>query len=125
MFNPVQGGNWLNEPGRVDAWARANDWTWFKTTSTPRNWGGLQMLENVKMYSWAQFPNQDVLQIAFSMRYTGGAYRTQARHQEIPALFFNRRFGTLVIGDMYSGNYREFPSIPGTNWCAEFTQKLI
>jgi hypothetical protein len=83
------------------------------------------MLDEVKMYQQATFPTNDIMRIAFSMSYAGGAYTTAERHQEIPAIFLDRKYDTLVLGDKYSDAYFDKSDLGDRNWYRSTTLHFI
>lgn len=97
VYNPVQGGSYQNQPSKVKQFDHTSDSILVKTT--PRNWAGGQLLEDVEMTQNITLTGH-LAKIQFQMNY-GGTKIHQTRHQELPAVFVRPQYKTLVT---YSGD---------------------
>lgn len=96
-WNPVQGGSWHNAAPKLLASSQFGDM--LSTSALPRNWGGQGLLDDVVMTTQSRLlPN--MVKVRQTMRYTGNAGHPE-RHQEVPAVFVDRRLNALAI---YSGS---------------------
>lgn len=91
-YNPVQGGDYKGAPAilqdlRVQA-------TSLYAKITPRHWANGALLSEVAMEQWIELKGA-LVQIKFRMTYAGQKTHA-ARHQEIPAIFVEPQFDTLV-----------------------------
>eukprot|EP00879_Flechtneria_rotunda_P021643 GHRR01022812.1.p1 GENE.GHRR01022812.1~~GHRR01022812.1.p1 ORF type:complete len:360 (+),score=95.99 GHRR01022812.1:1339-2418(+) len=107
-WNPVQGGSWQNSPPKL--LASTVDANKVSISAMPRNWGSQQLLDDVIMSTQTELL-ENVVKVRFTMQYTGAATHP-ARHQEVPAIFVNRRLNVLAV---YVGN------TPWTNGMLNFT----
>jgi hypothetical protein len=93
----VQGGSWHNVPPKLLASSVFGDM--ISTSALPRNWGGQNLLDDVVMTTQTRLlPN--MVKVRQTMRYTGNAGHPE-RHQEVPAVFVDRRLNALAL---YSGS---------------------
>lgn len=97
-WNPVQAGSWTGIASKV---IECSQYGTDKVISkvNPRNWGGQELMTDVLMTSIFTL-SEKYLHIQCSMKYSGNKTNTK-HHQECPAVFTNRRLGTLIsyIGD--------------------------
>lgn len=90
-FNPVQGGDWRNEPSRVVWWS--NDGIVIQVQTQPRDWGGRGETPCI-MESWISLEGS-LIKVRFFFRYEGNTPHAP-RHQEVPALFVRSDLDRLV-----------------------------
>ncbi|KAF6259300.1 hypothetical protein COO60DRAFT_1024205 [Scenedesmus sp. NREL 46B-D3] len=96
-WNPVQGGSWHNAAPKLLASSTFGDM--ISTSALPRNWGGQNLLDDVVMTTQTLLlPN--MVKVRQTMRYTGDAAHPE-RHQEVPAVFVDRRLNALAL---YNGS---------------------
>ena len=96
-YNPVQGGDYKGTGSTITEFRKTKTTLYARTI--PRNWAGGEQLDEVVMEQWITLKD-DVARIKFRMTYEGT--NTHApRHQEIPAMFVEPQFDTLVL---YDGN---------------------
>lgn len=96
-WNPVQGGEWRGEGGEVlEFESRSTDagLPQLFVRSRPRNWGGGELLEDCEMEQTITLDGPLAL-IEFRFRYRGTDEHPEA-DQEIPALFVDPKYSTLV-----------------------------
>jgi hypothetical protein len=93
VWNPVQGGSWNGKPSSVVSYKQTSN-TKFSSTIIPRNWGGEQLLDKVRMSCDIELL-QKYIHIKYRMKYNGNDIHP-IKHQEVPAVFFNRKLSTLV-----------------------------
>ena len=93
VWNPVQAGSWSGVPSKVLECSQQGS-NKVITKVNPRNWGGQELMSDVLMTSvFTLYDNY--LHIQCSMKYSGNKTNTK-HHQECPAVFTDRRLGTLV-----------------------------
>lgn len=97
-FNPVQAGSWENQKSNVNYVKLINDRT-VKTSVTPRNWAGQELLKNCLIEATISLSNAYV-KIHYKLTYNG-TEEHPPYHQELPAVFLDRSFDTLVY---YNGS---------------------
>ncbi len=129
VYNPVQGGSYRNEPSKVTKLPSEFNSLAYKIT--PRNWAGGQLLSEVTMHETISLDGY-FAKIDFQMHYAGKKTH-KPRHQELPAVFVNAQYETLVT---YSGDspwtgqelHRRKPGFPNEsvtmaeNWVAYVNQ---
>eukprot|EP00775_Hariotina_reticulata_P008538 gene8538-8720_t len=97
MWNPVQGGSWQNRlPEVLKSQVRGGS---VVVRSHPRNWGGQQLLQDVVMTTKVTMLDK-IIKVHNVMQYTG-ADEHPARHQELPAIFVDRKLNVLAT---YNGS---------------------
>lgn len=125
VYNPVQGGSYKNLPSKVTQFR--NDYQTLFAQTTPRNWAGGQLLEEVVMTETISLEDSHA-KIEFQLNYSGTKTH-KPRHQELPAVFVRPEYDTLVT---YSGDspwtgkelHRRKPGFPNEsvtmteNWIA-------
>jgi hypothetical protein len=92
-YNPVQGGSWRNEPAQVLEQEAQDGRLWTKTQ--PRQWASGTLVTDMVFEQELQLTGS-LARLGFTMRYTGTKSHA-ARHQELPAVFVQPRFSTLVF----------------------------
>lgn len=92
-WNPVQGGNYLHKASEV--LELSHDQTRLRARVRPRNWAGGELLPECEMAQHIHLEGAMAI-IRFSFRYNGTESHP-ALHQEVPAVFINPAFGTMVI----------------------------
>jgi hypothetical protein len=92
-WNPVQGSSYDNQASRINAWGATE--TCFRSTVTPRNWAGTNIVEDVVMEQTVCLVEPTVAKCHFSMTYKGQV-RHEVRHQEVPAVFVDRSLSKLM-----------------------------
>lgn len=94
-YNPVQGGDWKGHPATLLDFKLEKTELYAKTK--PRHWANGADLPEVVMEEWAAL-HDDVLHVRFRMTYSGTTVHP-ATHQEIPAIFVEPRYDTLLLND--------------------------
>jgi len=94
-YNPVQGGDWKGHPATLLEFKIEKTELYSKTR--PRHWANGADIPEMVMEQWAAL-HDDVLHVRFRMTYTGTVAHPPT-HQEIPAIFVEPRFATLVLND--------------------------
>lgn len=96
-WNPVQGGEWRGAGGEVEVCERresASGLPQLFVRSTPRNWGSGELLTDCLMEQTITL-DSELIVVDFLFRYSGSQEHPEA-DQEIPALFVDPRYDTLV-----------------------------
>lgn len=93
-WNPVQGGDYLGKPARILEFSKGRNQLYVKTR--PRHWASGEEINEVIFEQWVSLEGA-IAKLKFRMTYTGQHVHPK-RDQEIPAVFVNRQFDTLVIG---------------------------
>ncbi len=91
-YNPVQGGSWKNDPSTVLESSVRDGVLHVKTR--PRQWAGRDEVPDMVFEQWLRLDG-GLARLRFRMTYTGTKHHA-ARHQELPAVFMDPRFSTLV-----------------------------
>jgi len=91
-WNPVQGGDYQGRPAKILDLKRSPEELYVKTQ--PRNWAGGNMIPEVEFEQWITLDGP-VAHVRFKMTYLGKETHP-VHNQEIPAVFVNRMFHTLV-----------------------------
>jgi hypothetical protein len=94
-YNPVQGGDYLGRPATLLEFKPEPTKLYSKTR--PRHWANGADLPEVEMEQWISL-NEDVLHLRARMTYSGKTTHP-AHHQEIPAMFVQPEYRTLVLND--------------------------
>ena len=92
-LNPVQGGSW--QGSRPKLLELTSGKTRLYSRSLPLHWATGRLLPEFELEQWIEL-HKTHIHLRFRMTYRGE--RTHAaRHQELPAVFVNPAFGTLVF----------------------------
>jgi hypothetical protein len=94
-YNPVQGGDWKGRPASLLEFKAEKAALYSKTR--PRQWASGVDVPEMVMEQWAAL-HDDVLHLRIRMTYSGEQTH-QPRHQEIPAVFIEPRYTTLLLHD--------------------------
>jgi hypothetical protein len=94
-FNPVQGGSWKGEKARVLEQKIDKDRIYTKTR--PLHWATGAEVNDMTMEQWLTLDG-GLAKLRFKMTYTGAKEHKPA-HQELPALFVQPEYDTLVIAE--------------------------
>jgi hypothetical protein len=94
-WNPVQGGGYRHEPADVVEKEVAK--THLRVVSIPRHWASGEAVEEARMAASIRLEGK-VAHIHFGFRYTGEKEHPPT-HQELPAVFVDAAFPTLVRYD--------------------------
>lgn len=119
-YNPVQGGSWKNAPSTVLEHSRERETLYAKIQ--PRHWATGAALSEVVMEQWLRL-EAGMARMRFRLTLSGGRAH-KPRHQELPALFVQPAFGTLVFADASGALARRQPDFPneyfrpGKGWAA-------
>lgn len=128
-WNPVQGGSYKGASAKLLALKVEKEKLYAKTR--PKHWATGQDIADLVMEQWITL-NGDVAHVRFKMTYTG-KQKHPAHHQEVPAVFVERKFGTLALykGDqpwtgkpisrLHPGGKNEMHRI-AENWAAYIDQ---
>lgn len=92
-WNPVQGGDWKGAAAKV--LELESDETTLRSKSLGRHWSGCVDLPDVT-FEQAITLDADVAHVRYRMTYTGDVKHPPA-HQEIPAVFVEPEYDTLVL----------------------------
>lgn len=91
-YNPVQGGEWQGQGGRV--LELKSDKTSLYAKTQPRHWASGALLTECVMEEWITLEDK-LAHLRFQITYNGT--KTHApRHQEMPAVFVDQLFSTMV-----------------------------
>ncbi len=94
-YNPVQGGDWKGHPATLLEFNLEKTRLYSKTR--PRHWASGADVPEMILEQWASL-DDDVLHVRFRMTYSGDTTHP-ATHQEIPAVFVEPRYATLLLND--------------------------
>ena len=94
-YNPVQGGDYQGTPATVLEFKAEPTRLYSKTR--PRHWASGADLPEVVMEQWLSLED-DLFHLRVRMTYSGNTSHP-AHHQEIPAVFLEPDFDTLVLHD--------------------------
>ena len=92
-WNPVQGGDWRGNPGKLLEEKRTE--TTLYTKSTPRHWSGCVDVPEVVMEQWIEMEGE-VAHLRYRFTYHGEVEHP-AKHQEMPAVFVDHALTNLVF----------------------------
>lgn len=92
-WNPVQGGDWRGNPGRL--LERKKTETTLYTKSTPRHWSGCVDVPEAVMEQWIELDGE-VAHVRHRFTYRGEVEHPK-RHQEMPAVFVDHALEHLVF----------------------------
>jgi hypothetical protein len=104
-YNPVQGGSWRREPSVVLE-SRADKTTFYARTR-PRHWATGALLDDVTFEQWLTLEG-GLARLRFKMTYSG-TKEHQPAHQELPALFVQPEYDTLVFSEQSGALTRKQP----------------
>ena len=108
-YNPVQGGSWKGVPATVLEKKETQTSLYVKTR--PRQWASGKDVDDMILEEWLTLDGA-LARMKFRMTYTGKTEH-KARHQELPAMFVQPRFDTLVFCDKATGAIvRQQPGTP-------------
>lgn len=94
-WNPVQGGDWKGNPAKLVTFQRETNTLYAR--SLGRHWSGCEDLADVIFEQWLSLAGR-VARIHYRMTYTGERAHASRSH-EIPAVFVEPEFATLVLYD--------------------------
>jgi hypothetical protein len=94
-WNPVQGGDWKGKPARLLK-LEADEQTLYAKT-LPKHWASGDDLPETSMEQWIAL-RDDLVHVRYRFTYSGER-KHAARHQEVPAIFVQPEFSTLVLYD--------------------------
>jgi len=94
-WNPVQGGDWKGNPAKILKLQVQKNRIYVKTL--PKHWASGADLKETEMEQWLQLEG-NVAHIHYKMTYRGKIAHVK-RHHEIPAVFVNPEYDTLVLYD--------------------------
>jgi hypothetical protein len=94
-YNPVQGGDYKGNPSTVLEFKAEPTRLYSKTQ--PKHWATGASIPEMKMEQWLSL-EEDVLHLRVRMTYSGTEKHPPA-HQEIPAVFLEPEYKTLVLND--------------------------
>ena len=92
-YNPVQGGSWKREPSVVLE-TKADKMSLYAKTR-PRHWATGKLLDEIIYEEWITLDG-GLARLHFKMTYSG-EHEHQPTHQELPALFVQPEYDTLVF----------------------------
>ena len=107
-YNPVQGGSWKNAPALLLE-SRAEAKSLYQKTR-PRHWATGDLLEEVVMEQWLYLEG-DVARLKFRLIYSGTKSHAP-RHQELPALFVQPQYDSLICVAADGSLNRHQPGFP-------------
>lgn len=116
-YNPVQGGSWQGKPATVLESAAGEHTLHVKTR--PRQWAGGQEVEDLVMEQWFRLDGH-LARLKYRMTFTGTKPHLTRKHQELPAVFVDPRYDTLVYCEASQTPWsnapltRRKPGPPGT-----------
>jgi hypothetical protein len=98
-YNPVQGGSWKGVPAELLEHRETAIESYAKTR--PRQWASGVLVQDMMMEQWLKLEG-DQVHLRYRMHYSGKVSH-KARHQEMPAVFVNARYDTLVFCEKNTG----------------------
>ena len=104
-FNPVQGGSWKGVPATV--LERSIDKDSIHTKTRPRHWATGAEVNDMTMEQWLTLDG-GLAKLRFKMTYTG-AVEHKPTHQELPALFIQPEYDTLIFCDASQTAWQNAP----------------
>ena len=104
-FNPVQGGSWKGEKARVLEQEFDKDCIYTKTR--PRHWATGAEVNDMTMEQWLTLDG-GLAKLRFKMSYAGTTDHKPA-HQEVPALFIQPEYDTLIFCDASQSAWQNAP----------------
>ena len=104
-FNPVQGGSWKGVPATV--LERTIDKDSIHTKTRPRHWATGADVNDMTMEQWLTLDG-GLARLRFKMTCTG-ATEHKATHQELPALFIQPEYDTLIFCDVSQTAWQNAP----------------
>jgi hypothetical protein len=110
-WNPVQGGSWDNKRGLLKSLKIDADSNTAVIETTPRNWGGGALCNDVHMKTTVTIVEGGI-RVEAEMAYSGDKTH-KARHQEQPACFFDPKYSQFVYTSKVTGSETIFtPEAP-------------
>lgn len=109
-YNPVQGGSWKNVPATVLESSTKDGVLYVKTR--PRQWASGADVTDMIYEQWLRLEG-GLARLKFRMTYTGQKVH-EARHQEMPAVFVEPRFSTLVFCEKGAPAWQDAPLVRRT-----------
>lgn len=104
-YNPVQGGSWKREPSVVvESKATAAS---FYAKTRPRHWATGALLDDMIYEEWLHLEG-GLARLRFKMTYTGQTIH-RPTHQELPALFVQPEYDTLIFCEKGSPPWTDQP----------------
>jgi hypothetical protein len=94
-WNPVQGGDWQGKPAQVLELKSGRDWLSAKTL--PKHWASGEDITDAQMEQTIRLVG-NVAHVHYRFKYSGNE-KHPAHHQEIPAVFVEPQYDTLVLFD--------------------------
>ena len=94
-YNPVQGGDYKGNPAAVLEFKAEPTRLYSKTR--PKHWATGADIPEMEMEQWLELKDA-VLHLRIKMKYSG-TEKHPAAHQEIPAVFVEPDFATLLLND--------------------------
>jgi hypothetical protein len=116
-YNPVQGGSWKGQPATILE-SKAEEHSLYVKTR-PRQWASGEDVHDMLMEQWFQVEG-DLARLRYRMTYTGKTAHQSRKHQELPAMFVNPKWHTLVYCEAQETAWtqapltRKQPGPPGT-----------
>ncbi len=104
-YNPVQGGSWKNQPATVLETSTTGGVLYVKTR--PRQWASGADVTDMMFEQWLRLEG-GLARLKFRMTYSGATSHAE-RHQELPAVFIDPRFATLVYCEKSSPAWQDAP----------------
>ncbi len=104
-YNPVQGGSWKGQPATV--LEQKIDAQSISIKTRPRHWATGALLDEVTMEQHISIDG-GLATLRFTMNYSGTREHKHT-HQELPALFVQPRFDTLVFCDAAQPAWKDAP----------------
>ncbi len=92
-WNPVQGGDWRGNPGKLLEQKKTE--TTLYTRSTPRHWSGCVDVPEAKMEQWITLEGE-LAHVRYRFTYNGEVEHPK-KHQEMPAVFVDHALPNLVF----------------------------
>lgn len=98
-YNPVQGGDWRGAAAKVIE-VKSTTPTDLYAATQPRHWANGRLLDDCLMEQWITLQGP-MVHIKYRFTYNGTATH-KAHHQEMPAVFVDAAYDTLVFHDAAS-----------------------
>lgn len=116
-YNPVQGGSWKGKPATILETQADAHRLYVKTR--PRQWASGEDVDDLLMEQWHRVEG-GLAFLRYRMTFTGRQSHQARKHQELPAVFVNPQWHTLVYCDAREPAWsqatltRRQPGPPGT-----------
>lgn len=116
-YNPVQGGSWKGKPATILETKVDTNSLYVKTR--PRQWANGEDVDDLLMEQWHRVEG-GLAHLRYRMTFTGASPHQTRKHQELPAVFVNPQWHTLVYCDASQTAWsnapltRRQPGPPGT-----------